>query len=82
MKKALTLTPEKFAKEAIAKFNERITDEIFLFIQNDRILMQKYLRTVEKHTLDKTNQKIGKQIKDLYNFINIGRENSPSSTLI
>jgi len=73
---------KEFAEKAIEKFNERITDEIFLFIQNDKKLMYEYLRIVEKHTLDTTNQVIGKVIPKLYHLDNKGRKNNPTSTLI
>lgn len=65
-----------------------ITNEIFLVIQNDKDLMQKYLRAVEEFRLDAINQDIGHFVKALYDLENLKvdgkdkREEKPSSTLI
>lgn len=63
--------------------NKTITDDIFLLIQNDKELMQAYLRLVEENGLDDVNRQIGKGVKLHYNLSNdTGRNNSPKSTLI
>jgi len=73
----------ELAQKAISKMNERITNEVFLIIQNDRELMHDYLRVVEKKGLDSVNQQLGKIIKDAYALKNINdREDNPSCTLI
>ena len=65
-----------------------ITNEIFLTIQNNKELMQKYLRAVEKFGLDAINQDIGRSVKELYGLENLkvdgkdAREENSSSTLI
>jgi hypothetical protein len=77
------MEPIKIAEDAVNKMNKRITNEIFLIIQNDRELMKEYLRAVEKHTLDTVNQIIGKEVKRAYGLSNINdREDNPSCTLI
>ena len=77
------MTPHELGKTAIEKFNKRITNEIFLIIQNDRELMYKYLRLVEANGLDTVNQNIGKEVKKEYGLINLDdREDNPSCTLI
>lgn len=77
------MTPKQVAKEAIRRLNKKITNEIFLIIQNDRDLMQEYLRAVENNKLDIVNQTIGKEVKNAYGLVNINdRENNPSCTLI
>jgi hypothetical protein len=77
------LTPTQIAQEAIAQMNKRITNEIFLLIQNDRRLMYDYLRAVEDNGLDTVNQQIGKAVKVQYQLENINeREDNPSCTLI
>ena len=77
------MTPEEISDRAIALLNKRITNEIFLTIQNDRDLMYDYLRTVEKHGLDSVNQRIGKSVKKRYGLTNMDdREDNPSCTLI
>jgi hypothetical protein len=74
---------KNIADEAISRMNKKITDEVFLIIQNDRELMQDYLRAVEKHGLDLVNKTIGKAVKKKYGLINLDeREDNPSSTLI
>ncbi len=77
------MSPSDIAKEAISRLNKRITNEVFLIIQNDRDLMHEYLRAVEQHGLDTVNQQIGKKVKELYDFVNLDdREDNPSCTLI
>jgi len=77
------MTPAEIANAAIDCFNKRITNEVFLAIQNDRELMRDYLRTVEEHGLDRVNQTIGKRVKEVYHLVNANdRENDPSCTLI
>ncbi len=77
------MNPEQIAAEAIARLNKRITNEVFLIIQNDRDLMQSYLRAVEEHGLDTLNQQIGKAVKKSYHLANVNdRENDPSCSLI
>jgi hypothetical protein len=80
--KILNMSAEKIADRAIAKMNKKITNEIFLIIQNDRKLMHDYLRQVEQSGLDAVNQKIGKRVKDSYGLENDDREKNPSCTLI
>lgn len=77
------MTPHEFATTAIARFNKRITNEVFLTIQNDPALMHDYLRTVGEYGLDQVNQTIGKQVKLSYHLDNVDdREEDPSCTLI
>ncbi len=77
------MTPKQIAEEAIKKMNKRITNEIFLIIQNDRALMKEYLRAIESSGLDIVNQTIGKEVKKAYGLVNVNdREDNPSCTLI
>lgn len=77
------MTPSQIAQEAIAMLNKRITNEIFLTIQNNRELMLEYLRAIETKGLDSVNQTIGKEVKKAYQLTNIDdREDNPSCTLI
>jgi hypothetical protein len=71
------------AKEAIEIMNSRITNEIFLIIQNNKDLMAEYLDAVNAEDgRQNVNQVIGREIKKAYNLENNGRENNPSSILI
>jgi hypothetical protein len=77
------MKPNEIAEEAIRRMNKKITNEIFLIIQNDRDLMKEYLRAVESNGLDQVNQAIGKKVKASYGLINLNdREDNPSCTLI
>lgn len=74
---------KQIAEAAVNILNKRITNEIFMIIQNNKDLMHEYLRAVEKEGLDKVNQTIGRQVKDSFKLENINdRENNPSCTLI
>jgi len=74
---------KNIADEAISRMNKKITNEIFLIIQNDRELMQDYLRAVEKKGHDTVYRYIGKAIKTQYHLTNMNdREDNPSCTLI
>ncbi len=77
------MNPGEIAEEAIGRLNKKITDEIFLIIQNDPRLMHEYLRAVEISGLDTVNKTIGKKVKTRYKLSNMNdRENRPSCTLI
>ena len=77
------MTVKEIAEKAISTMNKKITNEIFILIQNDKILMHAYLRLVEKNGLDIVNMQIGKLVKESYNLININeREDNPNCTLI
>ncbi len=79
-------TGKEIAKKAIAKMNKKITNEIFLIIQNDKDLMKEYLKSVEQSTLHEINKQIGRAVKDIYKLENDesddGTEENPTSTLI
>jgi len=77
------MSPKEIAHAAIQRLNARITNEVFLIIQNDRELMKAYLRCLEDTTLDTLNQTIGREIKVAYGLTNMDeREDDPSCTLI
>lgn len=71
-----------FAEKVIDLFSKRITDEVFLMIENDRELLQEYLRLVSDTKLDTVNQAIGKMVKQRYQLTNADRNNKPKSKLI
>ncbi len=77
------MTPTEIAQAAISRLNRRITNEVFLTIQNDRNLMQEYLDAVHERGVDTVNQMIGKAVKEGYGLTNLNeREDNPSCTLI
>lgn len=74
---------KQIAEAAVSILNKKITNEVFLIIQNDKDLMHEYLRAVEKEGLDTVNKTIGRQVKESYKLVDINdRENNPSCTLI
>jgi uncharacterized protein (DUF1015 family) len=74
---------KEIAQEAIGILNKKITNEVFLTIQNNRSLMLEYLRAVEANGIDSVNQTIGKGVKAAYQLTNVNeREDNPSCTLI
>lgn len=69
--------------EVLDRFAKDITDQVFLMIQEDRELMQKYLAAVSEHDLGSVNRAIGKAVKARFQLENLPtREESPLSTLI
>ena len=77
------MKPQEIAQQAISKMDKKITNEIFLIIQNDPELMYKYLKAVEQSDLGTVNRTIGKEVKRSYRLNNINeRDNSPVCTLI
>ena len=72
----------EFAEKVIDGFSKEITDQVFLMIENDRILFQEYLRLVSDTKLDTVNQAIGKMVKQKYGLINSTRQGNPKSKLI
>lgn len=77
------MNAKDIAQEAIGILNKKITNEVFLTIQNNRPLMLAYLKEVQDSGLDSVNKIIGKEVKAAYQLTNINdREDNPSCTLI
>ena len=72
-----------FSDKVLDKFSKKITDQVFLSIQNDADLMHEYLRLVGEKGIDAVNQQIGKAVKNRYKLSNSdSRQEDPKSTLI
>lgn len=72
-----------FFEIVVSKKNKSITDEIFLLIQNDKELMQKYLLLVNEKGTATVNRQIGKMIMNRYNLTpDDNRDYDPISSLI
>lgn len=76
------MTTEQFAQKVTDKFNEELTDLIFLYIENDAELMHDYLRLVSDKDLDTVNKALGRKIKEKFGVENLERSNNPKSKLI
>jgi hypothetical protein len=73
---------KEFLEKVIAEKNKRITDDFFLFIENDRELLKEYLYLVEKKGLQEVNKQIAKGIEAEYNLNSFGENGEPESKLI
>jgi hypothetical protein len=71
-----------FIEEVISAYSQRITDEVFLMIENDRELLHRYLRLVSDTNLDTVNKMLGKKIKINYKLKNTDKQENPKSKLI
>lgn len=77
------MTIKEFEDKVLKNFSKEITDQVFLFIQNDVKLMHEYLRLVGENGIDTVNQQIGKAVKIRYKLSNSdSRQDEPKSTLI
>lgn len=75
------MKPSDFADKAIKCFKEQITDSFFLFIQNDKELLQDYLDTISESDRQTVNSLLGKLIAKELNVDNI-EKGKPKSFLI
>ncbi|REE78825.1 hypothetical protein BX611_2960 [Lutibacter oceani] len=73
-----------FKEKVIDLFSEKLTDKVFLMIQNDRELMRDYLAIIEKsNSLAYVNSEIAKEVKKRYDLKNLNQRNEePESLLI
>ena len=73
----------QFTQSVLNEFTERLTDQVFLFIENDRELLEQYLHTVEGKELDTVNAHIAQAIKRHFGLESKGEKcNTPNSKLI
>ncbi len=73
---------DDFNQKTLDLFTQQITDEVFLFIQNNRELMHDYLNLVSKNDLNVVNSGIAKAIKKRYSLENKDTKGNPKSLLI
>ena len=72
-----------FAEKVIKQFAERITDEVFLSIENDPKLMREYLLLVDGNSLKAVNTTIGKKVKEKFKLDSSSvKQKQPKSKLI
>ena len=73
-----------FKEKVIDLFSEKLTDKVFLMIQNDRELMREYLSIIEKrNSLAFVNSEIAKEVKKRFDLKNLNQRNEePESLLI
>ena len=79
----MALDISQFTQHVLNEFTEQLTDQVFLFIENDRELLGQYLHTVEGKELDTVNAHIAKAIKRHFALESKGeRCDTPKSKLI
>ena len=61
---------KNFKEKIIQRFSSEITDSVFLMIQNDRELLQAYMKLLENHPQNVVNSLIAKEIKHKFNLEN------------
>ena len=77
------MTLNQFQQKALSQFTKEITDIFFLYIENDKDLMQEYLRVIGREsTLDNTNMALGAAVKEWFALANGVENSNPKSKLI
>jgi hypothetical protein len=73
---------EKFAQKVVEQFCKELTDQMFLYIENNKDLMQEYLHLVSEEKLENVNRLLGSEFKKKF-FVDNYKENvEPKSKLI
>ena len=77
------MTLAEFQEEALSRFTKEITDIFFSFIENDRELLQDYLRVIGREdNLDNVNRRLGAAVKAWFSLENGAENSAPRSKLI
>jgi len=73
----------EFKEKALTQFTREITDIFFCYIEQDKELMQDYLRVIGRDSdLDTTNKTLGAAVKEWFNLENGDENTDPVSNLI
>jgi hypothetical protein len=73
---------DEYAGQVINQFIRKITDNVFLFIEQNDDIMKEYMTNVNRYGLDKVNMALGLKIKEILRLENDGINNDPKSKLI
>ncbi len=73
---------EKLGKKVLTLFTQRITDEIFLFMQRNPELLKEYQEAVKSSSAHGVNAVIGKMITEAYDLENLNKETNPDCPLL
>ena len=76
------MTANEYAEKVVLDFMRKITDHVFLNIQNNERLMRDYQTQVNENGLLTVNQAIGRKVKELFELEDDGRCDTPRSWLI
>ncbi|MCH8010557.1 MAG: hypothetical protein IIA61_01195 [Candidatus Marinimicrobia bacterium] len=77
------MTLSEFQQHALTEFTREITDLFFCYIEDDKDLMQEYLRVIGRDSnLDTTNRNLGLAVKTWFNLEDGIVNKEPMSKLI
>ena len=77
------MTLQQFQDKALKQFTKEITDIFFCYIENDKELLQDYLRVIGRDSnLDETNMSLGAAVKEWFHLENGDMNPNPKSKLI
>lgn len=68
---------KQFKEKALSRFTKEITDLFFCFIENDRELLQDYLRIIGENDLDTINQNLGRAVMEWFRLENRVKNSKP-----
>ena len=74
---------DEFTSILLEKFASELTDNVFMYLENDKELMHQYLLLISKNDLKYVNSGIAKAIKNKFKLDNKNNKNKlPKSKLI
>lgn len=76
------MTLDEYAEKVVLDFMRKITDHVFLNIQNNEELMREYQKRVNENPLQAVNTAIGKKVREIFQLENGPECNKPKSWLI
>jgi len=76
------MTANEYAQKIVLDFLRKITDYVFLSIQNDEERMREYQRQVNEHSLNSVNASIAKKVKEIFDLEDEAKCDTPRSWLI
>lgn len=79
---ASDLKTEKLGKKLLSRFTRQITDQVFLFLQEDPELYQEYQERVRESTANGVNSVLGRMVTEAYDLVNLNKEKHPRSPLL
>jgi len=72
----------EYVEQVVDGFIREITDNVFLFIEQDKERMKEYMTNINRFEVDTVNKAIGLKIKERLSLENDGENKSPKSRLI
>lgn len=79
---ASDLKTEKLGKKLLSRFTRQLTDQVFLFLQQDPELYEEYQALVRDSSPNGVNSVLGRMITEAYDLVNLNKETHPQSPLL